>query len=1074
MLFIFGVLRNYYDFCFITNSNNKNMRSKFKWIFSLLLAMSMQFVFAQDKTITGTVTDQTGPIPGVNVSIKGAKSGVQTSFDGGYAIKAKAGDVLLFSFVGMKNVSKVVSSSTVLNVLMVSDEAQTLEDVVVVAYGKSKKSAFTGSATSVSGESLENRSVTNVLSGIEGAVSGVQIQSAAGQPGSAPTIRIRGFSSINGSNTPLYILDGVPFTGDLSSINTADIESMTVLKDAASTSLYGSKAANGVVIITTKTGKSTKEKFTLNISTGLSSRSIPEYERVNAFEYYPLIWEAVRNSRVLTTPADVAAANAYASANTPVFLVNNPFNVPANSIVGLDGKINPNANLLYTEDLDWEKQLSRAGVRKSVDFSYQGRTEKTDYYASLSNLDEEGNIKGSQFKRATARININTKHKEWFKTGINLTGVLSESNNAVDGVDNTSSFNNPFRTIRYMGPIYPVYKHNADGSVLLDAVGKPVYSDIRASGASNGRNVVYETLNNIDKDKGMVINARAYAEFKFLKDFTFKANVAIDRTSTDNSVYWNPVIGDGAPDGLASKENSVTKGVTYNQILDYNKSINGHNITALFGHESFDYEFNFLTGTKRKLISANNTEFINFVTTSDLNSFTRNYATESYFTRIGYDYLTKYIVSGSFRRDGSSKFAKDNRWGNFWSVGLAWVLSNENFLKDSEWINELKLRGSMGEVGNDSHTSNGGLNYYVSQPTFSNGFSNGSEGGFVANGPGAADLQWEKNTQSDIGVEFTLFKNRIRGAVEYYKRETDGLIFNVPNPLTSGLDSRVENIGTMNNSGIEISLDATIVQTKDFSWNFNVNASTIKNEITKLPQTEIITGTKKYSIGSSIFDYWLRDWYGVDPADGYALYVIDPKFLPATGVVDPTYRVVNGVNVTTDQNKALFHYADTSLPDLFGSFSNTFKYGGFQLEVLFTYQLGGKTYDSNYSGLMHTGNNYGSALSTDILRRWQKPGDITDVPRLDVNRNVQSSAASDRWLVDSDYLSLRQITMSYNLPSKFVGKIGVDGIRFFANGENLMLFTKRVGLDPTQNLNGTTQNRFSPARLISLGLNLNF
>ncbi|OAZ03478.1 SusC/RagA family TonB-linked outer membrane protein [Flavobacterium succinicans] len=1050
------------------------MRSKFKWIFSLLLALSMQLVFAQVKTVSGTVTDQTGAVPGVNIVISGTRVSTQTGFDGKYSIKAKQGDVLVFSFLGMDTVKMNVGVSSTLDVKMKDTGAQNLEEVVVVAYGKTKKSSYTGSATAVLGEALEGRSVTNVLSGLEGAVSGVQIQSAAGQPGSSPTIRIRGFSSINGSNTPLYILDGVPFTGDLSSINAADISSMTVLKDAASTSLYGSKAANGVVMITTKTGKSTKEKFTLNISTGLSSRSIPEYQRVDAFQYYPLIWEAVRNSRNLSTPANIAAANAYASANTPIFLVENPFNVPNNSIVGLDGKINPNAKLLYADDLDWEKKLSRAGVRKSVDFSYQGKTEKTDYFASLSNLDEEGNIKGSQFRRATARLNINTKHKEWFKTGINLTGVLSESNNAVDGVDNTSSFNNPFRTIRYMGPIFSVYKHNPDGSVILDGIGNPVYSDIRASDASNGRNVVYETLNNIDKDKSMAINARAYAEFKFLKDFSFKTNVAIDRTSINNSVYWNPVISDAAPDGLSAKENSVLSGITFNQILDYNKTINGHNFSALLGHESFDYEFNFLTGTKRKLISANNTEFINFVTTSDLNSYTRNYATESYFSRIGYDYLTKYIISGSFRRDGSSKFAKDNRWGNFWSVGLAWVVSNENFLKDSEWINDFKIRGSRGEVGNDSHISNGGLNYYVSQPTFSNGFSNGSEGGFVANGPGAADLKWEKNTQSDIGIEFTLFKNRLKGSVEYYKRETDGLIFNVPNPLTSGLDNRVENIGSMFNSGIEVSLDVTLIKTQDFSWNFNVNASTIKNEITKLPQSEIITGTKKYSIGSSIFDYWLRDWYGVDPTDGYALYVIDPNYLPANGAVDPTYRVVNGVNVTTDQNKALFHYADTSLPDLFGSFTNSFKYGGFQLDVLVAYQLGGKTYDSNYASLMHTGVNYGSALSTDILGRWQKPGDVTDVPRLDVNRNVQSSAASDRWLVDSDYLSLRQITMSYNLPSKFVGKIGVDGIRFFANGENLMLFTKRVGLDPTQNLNGTTQNRFSPARLISLGLNLNF
>jgi TonB-linked SusC/RagA family outer membrane protein len=1049
------------------------MKLKLQWIFTLLLALSMQFSFAQEKTVTGVVSDGSGPVPGANVVVKGTKSGVQTDFDGKYTIKAKTGDILVFSFVGMADGSAKVGASNSINIkLEQSDRA--LEEVVVIAYGTSKKSSYTGSATSIKGESLEGRTLTNVLTGIEGAVSGVQVQSAAGQPGSSPSVRIRGFSSISGSNTPLYILDGVPFTGDISTINTADVESMSILKDAASTSLYGSKAANGVVIITTKRGKSDNDKFTLNISSGLSSRSIPEYDRVDAFQYYPLIWEGIRNSRPMSTPTDLAAANLYASNNVYGLLVNNPFNVPNNTIVGVDGKLNPNAKLLYESDLDWEKQITRAGVRRSADFSYQGRTEKTDYFVSLSNLNEEGNIIGSSYERTTARMNVNTKFKEWFKTGINLTGVITNSNNAVDGVENTSSFNNPFRTIRYMGPIYPVLKHDATGAVIYDAAGNPVYSDIRGSGASNGRNVVYETKNNVDENEGMTLGARTYAEFKFLKSFTFKTNLALDRSQTNNVTYWNPVIGDGAPDGYAARDNSIRNGLTFNQILEYTKSVNDHNFSALLGHESFDYQTQYLSGTKRKQISSGNTEFVNFVTTSDLTSYTRNYATESYFSRVGYDYKEKYIVSGSIRKDGSSKFAEDTQWGDFWSVGLAWNVAKENFLSDSSWVNDLKIRASRGEVGNDSHTSNASLNYYVSRPTYSLGFSNGSEGGILANGAGSPLLKWEKNTQSDIGLEFALFNNRLRGTFEYYKRTTDGLIFDVPNSFTSGFDSRTENVGSMYNDGFELSLDALLIKSQDFSWGLNINASTIHNEITSLPQKEIITGTKKYSVGSSIYDYWLRDWYGVDPADGYALYVIDPKFIPAVGVVDPTYRVVNGTNVTTDQNKALYHYEDTALPDLFGSFTNTFKYQGFQLDILFTYQLGGKMYDSNYAALMHTGNNYGSSLSTDILNRWQKPGDITDVPRLDVTRNTQSSAASDRWLQDSDYLSFRQVNLSYNLPSDFVAKVGLNGARFFVNGENLVLFTSKVGMDPTQNFNGTTQNRFSPARIISLGVNVNF
>ncbi|MBK0370462.1 SusC/RagA family TonB-linked outer membrane protein [Flavobacterium agrisoli] len=1046
------------------------MRLKFKWIFSLLVALSLQLVSAQEKMIKGVVSDETGPIPGVNVIVKGTKISSQTDFDGTYTINAKQGETLVFSYVGKNNLSMVVGSSSTINVQLTSDSNE-MDEVVVVAYGKTTKSANTGSVASISSEKLQDRALTNVLSGLDGATSGVQIQTSSGQPGSAPSVRIRGFSSINGSNTPLYIVDGVPYTGDISAINSADVESMSILKDAASTSLYGSKAANGVVIITTKIGKSEVPKFTLNVSQGLSSRSIPEYSRVNASQYYPLEWEAIRNSRPMGTQAQLDAANLYATNNVATLLVVNPFNVQNNQIVGVDGKLNPNAELLYADDLDWEKQLSRTGIRRSSDFSYQGRSETSNYFVSISNLKDEGVIQNSDYERTTARVNINSKFKEWFRTGLNLSGALSDSNQAVNGVDNTSSFNNPFRTIRYMGPIYPVFDHNADGSFMLDGAGEKIYSTVRGAQASTGRNIVYETLNNKDIDKTIVLSARTFAEFKLLKDIKFTANYAIDKTSINNSTYTNKLIGDAAGIGGASKSDYVYTGVTFNQLLEYEKAFGSHNLSVLAGHESFDYETTYLTGTKRGQVVNDNTEFINFVTVTNLDSYSRNYSTESYFSRLGYDYEGKYILSASFRRDGSSKFAKENRWGNFWSVGAAWNISKESFLSSSSWLNDLKLRGSFGEVGNDSHTSNSGLSYYVYQPTYSLGYDNGSEGGIVANGIGAPNLKWEKNTQADLALEFSTFSNRFSGTVEYYNRKTDGLIFNVPNPLSLGLDNRVENIGSMENDGIEVSLNAMFVKTKDFSWDFNVNASTINNKITSLPQEEIINGSKKLKVGSSMYDYWLRDWYGVDPTDGYILYVSDPSLIVAN---DAEQRVVNGVNVTTNHTKALYHYAGSSLPDLYGSFTNTFKYAGLELSVMFTYQLGGLTYDTNYASLMHSGNQYGSALSTDILNRWQNPGDITDVPRLDVNRETQNSAASDRWLIDSDYLSFRQANLAYNLPNNLTDKLGINSMRFFVNGENLILFTKKKGMDPTQNFNGTTQNRFSPSRVISLGLNLNF
>lgn len=1057
------------------------MKQKLKSLAILFFVFALQLAYAQDKRISGIVSDDSGPIPGVNVLLKGTKNGVQTDFDGKYSIQAKTGDILLFSYMGMEDVTITVGNSSVINAKMIGG-GKALEEVVVVAYGKVNKSTYTGSATQIKSEQLENRPLTNALSVLEGSTSGVQIQSSAGQPGSAPEIRIRGFSSINGSNTPLYIVDGVPFAGDISALNSNDIESLTVLKDASSTSLYGSKAANGVIIINTKTGKSAKDKFSLNVSTGMTSRSIKDYDRVNVYDYYPLEWEAIRNSRPMGTQEEINAANRYASGRVPVVLVTNPFNVPNGSIVGTDGKLNSNAQLLYPDDLSWEKQLERAGVRQNIDFSYQGKSEKSNYFASLGHLKEEGYIQKSNFERTTGRLNLNTSLNDWFKTGINISGALTNSNLGIDGVESNSSFRNPFRTMRTMGPIYPVFDHTENGDYLLDAKGNKVYSTVRGSGASNGRNVVYETLNDTDNIKGLAISARTFFEVKFLKDFKFTTNISIDKSYFNRTFTYNTLIGDGAPTGLIGKNDKILTGITYNQLLNYSKKIGNHNFSALLGHESFDYERNWTTGTKTGQVVPDNTEFVNYATTTNLKSYTRNYATESYFSRVGYDYMDKYIFSASLRRDGSSKFAKDNRWGNFWSLGGAWVMSRENFLANNSWINDLKLRASIGEVGNDSHIISDtndadskieGLNYYVSQPTYSLGYDNGSEGGVITYAAAAPNLQWEVNTSKDIAVEFAFFKNRLKGSIEYYNRNTDGLIFDVPNPLSSGLDNRVENIGSMYNRGFEVSLDGVILKTNDFSWSLNVNASTIHNEITKLPQKEIITktGNKKLAVGRSIYDFWLKDWYGVDPADGYALYVADPDKM---GVNDATGRVVNGVNVTTDQNKALYHYAASAIPDLFGSFGNTFKYKGIQLDVMFSYQLGGKMYDTNYSALMHTGNEYGAALSTDILNRWQKPGDITDVPRLDVNRNTQSSAASDRWLAGSDYLALRQINLSYKMPSDLISKLDIDNATVYINGENLLLFTKRQGMDPTQTFNGTTQNRYIPSRIITLGFNLNF
>ncbi|WP_430612903.1 SusC/RagA family TonB-linked outer membrane protein [Flavobacterium sp. JP2137] len=1041
----------------------------------LLLGLFGLTSYSQEKTVTGKITENGISLPGVQIVIRGTREGTTSDIDGYYSIKAKIGDRLEFAFLGMQTQTAVVGSENTINIAM-QYASETLDDVVIIAYSTAKKSSYTGSFTQLDAKQIEKRALTHVLAALEGASPGVQFSSSSGQPGDAPNFRIRGISSVNGTNAPLYVVDGVPFSGSLQSLGSLDIESLTVLKDASSTAIYGSRGANGVVMITTKTGKTPKEQFSLNVSQGISSRAIPEYQRVNAQQYYPLMWEAYRNSLTYSGKTPMAEANEKASQNIYELLGYNPFGVANDQIVTADGRLNPEAQLRYADDLNWEDALTRAGIRQQVDFSYQGKSQKSDYYASLSYLKEDAYIIKSDFERITGRLHLNTQFKDWFKTGFNLSGAQTDSNQAVDGVTGSSSYINPFNTVRNMGPIYPIHLHDPKtGAYILDDKGERIYDsgnieEIRPAGAASGRHVIQETLLNQTRQKGLALTARTYAEFKFLKYFRFTGNFALDKTHQNIHSYTNTVIGDAIGAGRAGRSASVFTGVTYNQLLQYQQKINQHQLALLLGHENFTYNVDYTTGSKTGQIIENNIELINFVSTNSFYSLARDYSSESYFSRFQYDYSDKYFLSASYRRDGSSKFSKDNRWGNFWSLGASWVIDQEAFIRDIPWISALKLRSSYGEVGNDSFTNHSSLSYYAYQALYELGINNANEAGILAETIEAPELKWEVNTQKDLALEFALFDNRFKGSAEYYYRKTDELIFEVPNPLTVGLDSRIENIGAMYNKGWEFFASADLIATPKFNWNLTINAATIKNQFTKLPQEEIISGSKKLVVGGSIYDYWLRNWYGVDPADGSGLFIASEEAIAAQG---DDLRTLNEVVVTTNPNNAQYDFVGSALPDWYGSFKNSFKYLGVQLDFLFTYQLGGKTYDTNYASLMHSGN-YGNASSTDILQRWQKPGDQTDVPRLDTAKRTYYGAASSRWLVDSDYLALKQLTLSYDFDKAFAKKLGVDGARLYVNGENLHVFSKRKGLDVGQRFNGTTQNRFSPARIISMGFNLNF
>jgi len=1043
-----------------------------KKVYLFLLAvicLSIQ-TYAQ-RTITGKVTDDKGnPVANVSVLVKGTKVGTVTKEDGSYTISTpQNGGTLVFSSVDFAQQEMAIGTSSLVSVSLASLNT-TMNEVVVTAYGTQKRESITGSVSKIGSEQLEKRLTTNISQALAGAAPGIAATSGNGQPGSSAGIRIRGFGSVNASSSPLYVVDGFPYGGYIGDINTNDIESISLLKDASSTALYGSRAANGVVMITTKKGKAGAPKVNMFINSGFSSRGTEEYDRVGAYDYYPLMWQALKHGLMFpaTGTGQTEAVAAQNASNTiAAQLIYNPFGVPNNQVVGVDGKLNPNANLVYN-DFDWYSPLERNGNRSEVGFSVSSKTDKSDYYFSVNYLNDKGFVIRSDFQRVNARLSINTQVKSWLKTGVNVTAAIVNSNQASG--DGSNTFINPFVFARGMGPIYPVHAFTNTGAPIVDALGVQYYdygnhpgSINRPSGASPGRHILYETLLNENVNKRNSIIGRTFVEAKFLRHFTFTTNVGIDLNNSRSQVYQNRIVGDGVtPGGRSTTTSNEYRTISMNELLNYKQKFGRHEIGVLAGHEiqkNIDETFS-ASRTLQNLDG--NIELANFVTLASANGQLDRLRRASYLSRINYTYDNKYYVDLSYRRDASSRFAPGTRWGDFYSVGVSWSLMREKFLANVNWLTDLKLRASYGGVGNDELDS-----YYRYQALYGLGWNNASEPGALASSLSTPELTWEVNKTFNLGLEFALLKNRISGSIEYFDRGSSELLFDVPQGLSSIVTTKTQNIGTMSNKGIELQLDFGIIKSKNLSWDLQLNFTSFKNKITKLPGgNDITNGTKKLSEGKDIYAFYLRKWYGVDPTDGSGLYYATP------GTTTDTRMGPKGELLTFNSSFAEYDYAGTAIPKFFGSITNTVSVKDVSLSFLLNYQVGGKFYDGNYAGLM--GVSYGRALHADNLRAWTKPGDVTDIPRLDINKTGQFNAQSDRFLIDASYLNIRNLTLSYMLPKSLLGKIGFDQARVYVSGENLYIFSKRKGMNPAESFNGTNSPVYVPNRLVNMGINFTF
>ncbi len=1040
------------------------MKNKLHLLLTLMLAFAVQFSFAQTKTITGTVSDDTGgPLPGVNIVIKGTTTGADTDFDGNYSIQANTGDVLVFSFVGMASQEKTVRAANVINVTLVADNI--LEEVIVTAYGTSTKAAFTGSADVIGAKDLALRTVTSPIAAIEGRATGVQFTSASGQPGSSPGIVIRGVGTLNGSSDPLYIVDGMQYEGGLSSINQDDIESFTILKDAASTSLYGSRAANGVVLITTKSGTKGDIRVTASTTYGLVDRGISEYEAVTPGQYYETMWEALRNSSAGGGDPAFASANIYNN------LGYNPFDVPNDQIVGTDGLLNPSANLIY-KSLDWYDVMEQTGVRQSYNVNVAGGGENHKVFFSASYLDEEGYVLKTNFKRLTTRLNADFDVNDRIKIGGSANIAVSESEGPTSAGD--GSIVNPFGFAKGMGSIYPVYVNDLQGNIVLTEAGTPLFDagegyseyNIGSRPTNQGRHALQELLLNDERKTPTTYGFRFYADFKILEGLNFRLNYGRDMQEILNKDE-NNIIGDAQPTGRYAEDRARREVENFNQILKYSKSFNDvHNIDITAGHESYDRQYSSNDGLAIDQVAEGIFEFDNFATPVRLGGSTTNKKIEGYFARANYNYNNKYYISASARRDGSSVFSTDARWGNFYSIGASWRIDQEDFMNDVSFIDGLKLRASYGEVGNDDLND-----FFISQPRYGL-TSNAGNPAIIWSDIGNANLQWETVESFDVALEFVLFNRFLDGTLEYYKKNSSDLLYNLPIAPSNGLNEFPSNVADMFNSGFELGLTAHLVKNEDFRWDLTLQASTFKNEITSLPDP-FVNGSKRWEEGRSRFDFYLLHTAGVDPATGDQLFLMFE--LDADGNSIPVLDG-SGVQETTNdwEDTERAYTEDNTIPDLLGSVSNSFSYKGFSLDVLMTYGIGGTFLDNGYSAMMHSGS-YGRSLHPDILNSWRQPGDITDVPRLQNGSSDLVRTQSTRFLTDASFWTLKNVNLGYSFDESISEKLGVDNLRLSVSGENLVLKSKRTGLDPQYNLAGTpVGNDFSPSRIFTFGLNVSF
>ena len=1049
-------------------------------------------------TVKGTIisADDGEPLPGVSVKVLGEKTGTVTDMNGQFAIEVPNENTRLeFTHIGM--LRRVVKARNGMQIALDTDD-QLLDEVMVIAYGTTKRSTFTGSAVEIKSEDITNHVASSPTNALIGKVAGVQAVGVSEGPGGTPTIRIRGIGSLSASSAPLYIIDGSPMEASSATLNPNDIESMSVLKGASATALYGARGANGVILITTKKARGQQDaEVTFDAKWGSNSRLVPQYDVISdPAEYYETQFRSLYNSKYYhgSTPDE-----AYAYANSQLFksdgggLGYQVYTIPeGENLIGRNFRLNPHATLGYSDGEytylpdNWYDETYHNSFRQEYSASVKGNTGKLSYFGSVGYLNDGGYVNNSSFERYTARTNVEYQAKKWLRLTTNMSFAHTDAQDPSYDTDTWASSGNLFYITNTMGPIYPLYVRDAEGNIVTE----------------NGITIYDNNTNTNFKRPNIVGNAVRDNEYNSTKGYTdyftgnwqamvtpvewldLSADLTANAINSRVSLLGSPFSNASSVDGYAQVGHDRVFSVQQRYGGNFHQTFaNKHNVALFAAYEQYKYKSQSLTGYNDHLFLPDVAELNNAFGNEQksVSSSTDNYMNEGFLARFTYDYDERYFLDGSIRRDGSSRFAPDHRWGTFGGVSAGWQINKEKFLVSKDWINLLKLRASWGYTGNDQ-----GFGNFAWSPRYSVGY-NKDNGTYYStlSSMGNEDLTWEKKRQWEVGVDFSFFKYRLNGTIEFYSGTTTDLIYDRPLPASNGLiTAQIMNVGSLLNRGLEIALDGTPIKTRNMEWNLNLALLTNHNEVLGMhPDVEedgIITTSRILRVGGSFQQAYMIKYAGVDSETGEAMYYTDE--------LDAAGNKTGNIITTKDLSAATKYDCGDIMPKWVGGFGTTFKAYGFDLSAQFSFQLGGKFYDGQYQALMNNGitSSAGQAMHRDLLDAWSETNKGSDIPRMSTaaadDPGVGSQTPMDRFLTSSNYLSLNNLQIGYTFPKSWMSKIQVKNLRVYVAGENLFLLTARKGMDPRFNFGigsmttggGLASGNYSTMRTVAAGLSVTF